>query len=132
MQILRCDTPTESLEPAPLTDLAIHMDMDAHALSAFWSGDDGYVVRAAAPNGDELWFQVVVEADATSDLCETERLRLGALMASVLPLGAGRVAFPVGSSGRTVYRIWRTVGEGNSGRTKIRAVRAARSRRLPA
>lgn len=108
------------------------MGLDAHSLSAFWSGDDGYVVRATAPNGDEIWFQVVAEADTANDLCEQERLRLGALLASVLPLGTGRVAFPVGSSGRTVYRIWRTVSEGNSGRIRIRAVRAARSRRLPA
>ena len=132
MQIIPCSAPTDSLEPAPLTDLSIHMGMDAADLSAFWSGDDAYFVRASVVGQVDQWFQVAAEACITDELSDAERITLGAQMASVLPLSAGRVQFPVGSAGRTVYRIWRTRSADNQGRTKIRAVRAGRSRRLPA
>lgn len=131
MQIQPCSAPIENLEPAPLTDMSIHMGLDQSVLSAFWGGDDAYYVRAAGAAGaPDQWFQVAREASQENSLSTEELLKLGDLMASVLPLSAGRVAFPVGSSGRTVYRIWRT--ESAQGRTKIRAVRAGRSRRLPA
>ncbi len=101
-------------------------------LSAFWSGDDAYFVRASVPGHDDQWFQVAAEATLTDELTETDRLALGKQMASVLPFSTGRVQFPVGTAGRTVYRIWRSRSADNQGRTKIRAVRAGRSRRLPA
>lgn len=62
---------------------------------------------------------------------------MGALLADIIPLGGHTVTFPVGSTGRRVYRVWRGA-KGRSakgtagGRTKILGVRAARSRRLPA
>ncbi|MEP6834447.1 MAG: hypothetical protein ABJB74_13710 [Gemmatimonas sp.] len=133
MQIIPCPAPTDTLEPAPLTDLSIHMmGTDGMELSAFWSGDDAYLLRAMVPGQADLWFQVAAEARPEDELSEADRIKLGEQMASVLPLSAGRVAFPVGSGGRTIYRIWRTRGADNQGRTKIRAVRAGRSHRLPA
>ena len=132
MQILPCPAPTDSLEPAPLTDLSIHMGMDAADLSAFWSGDDAYLVRASIAGQADAWYQVAGEAITTDELSEADRMSLGQQMASVLPLSTGHVQFPIGSAGRTVYRIWRTRSADNQGRTKIRAVRAGRSRRLPA
>lgn len=131
MQIQPCSAPIETLEPAPLTDMSIHMGMDQSVLSAFWGGDDAYYVRATGTEGSQdQWFQVACEESTDHSMSTEELLQLGELMSSVLPLSAGRVAFPVGSSGRTVYRIWRT--ESARGGTKIRAVRAGRSRRLPA
>jgi hypothetical protein len=132
MQILACAAPTDALEAAPLTDLSLHIGDDGVRLTAFWSGDNGYFVRAESLDGAQEWFQITAEPSAPSLLSTQELERLGAMMASVLPLGAGRVAFPVGSTGRTVFRIWRTRGAGASAKTRIRGVRAARSRRLPA
>jgi hypothetical protein len=55
------------------------------------------------------------------------------MMADILPLGVGRIAFPVGSSGRRVYRVWRASSDTpRSARTRIRGVLAGRSRRRPA
>ena len=132
MQIRSCPAPTDSLEPAPLTDLSIHMGMDAADLSAFWSGDDCYLLRATVVGQADRWFHVGAEDALTNELSEAERIVLGKQMASVLPLSTGHVQFPVGSGGRTVYRIWRSRTADSQGRTKIRAVRAGRSRRLPA
>lgn len=132
MQISPCPPPTVDLEPAPLTDLSIHMGMGVANLSAFWDGDDSYLVRATIAGEPDQWFQVAAEGALTNDLSEAERVVLGQQMASVLPLSTGHVQFPVGSGGRTVYRIWRSRTADSQGRTKIRAVRAGRSRRLPA
>lgn len=131
MQIIPCSHPTDLLEPAPLTDMSIHMGLETASLSAYWGGDDAYYVCAAGSEGQQdQWFQVAGEASLSPSMTAEELVALSDKMASVLPFSAGRVAFPVGSAGRTVYRIWRTAGA--EGRTKIRAVRAARSRRLPA
>ncbi|MGV3709952.1 MAG: hypothetical protein ACO1Q7_14045 [Gemmatimonas sp.] len=132
MLIQPCPAPTDSLEPAPLTDLSIHMGVSADELTAFWAGDEAYVVRARVAGSDDQWYSVEAETTAENPLTEAERVALGQQMASILPMSTGRVAFPVGSNGRTVYRIWRSIGANNQSRTKIRAVRAARSRRLPA
>ncbi len=132
MQITPCSAPTDRLEPAPLTDLSIHMGVDTADLSAFWSGDDSYLVRATVAGQADQWFHVAAEDVLTNELSEAERLALGQQMASILPLSTGHVQFPAGSGGRTVYRIWRSRTADSQGRTKIRAVRAGRSRRLPA
>jgi len=132
MQIRPCPAPIDCLEPAPLTDLSIHMGTDAADLSAFWSGDDAYLVRATVAGQADQWFHVAAEDVLTNELSEAARITLGQQMASVLPLSTGHVQFPVGSGGRTIYRIWRSRNADSQGRTKIRAVRAGRSRRLPA
>ena len=107
------------------------MGLDQSELSAFWVGEDAYYLCVTGRTGQQdQWFQVAGEEITDNSMTTEELIKLGEQMASVLPLSAGRVAFPVGSAGRTVYRIWRTAGA--EGRTKIRAVRAARSRRLPA
>lgn len=131
MQVVSCNAPVGTIEPAPLTSLPIHMGADCFTVSAFWSSDDQYLMRADGPNG-ATWFRIETEAAApVSD--DVTRLAFGAMMADILPLGAGRVAFPVGSSGRRVYRVWRaSKGASGAGQTKILAVRAGRSRRLPA
>lgn len=132
MQIQPCARPTDQLETAPLTDLSVHMGFVPEALSAFWGGDDAYYIRAVDASGEELWFCTSVDMDSGSAPTATEAASLTAQLATVLPLAAGRPTFEVGSAGRTVYRVWRTPSATNGSRTKIRAVRAARSRRLPA
>jgi hypothetical protein len=134
MQILPCARPTDHLETAPLTDLSVHMDVTAEELTAFWCGDEGYYLRAVDAAGVESWFSVQVQEVVEPEPTACEAADLSARLASVLPLATGRATFPVGSSGRTVYRVWRTrsADSQGQGRTKIRAVRAGRSRRLPA
>lgn len=132
MQFLPCPAPTDSLEPAPLTDLSVHMGDASAEYSAFWVGDDAYVVCARTAGQPEQWFHIDAEMAPASPLSEAERLALSTEMANILPMSTGRVAFPVGSNGRTVYRIWRSPSADHQGRSRIRAVRAGRSRRLPA
>jgi hypothetical protein len=134
MHVVAVDAPIGQMEPAPITSLSIHMDWQDDQLSAFFAADDSYYVRAEGAAGIR-WFRleaeptdaVVVDAETT----DAERLALGALLADIIPLGGHRVAFPVGSTGRRVYRVWRGA-KGANGKTRILGVRAARSRRLPA
>lgn len=137
MHVVACNAPIGTIDPAPLTSLPIHMDMDGGRMTAFWTSDDQYLVCVEDMTGT-AWYRI--EADAAAPASdEATRIAIGAMMADILPLGAGRIAFPVGSSGRRVYRVWRAAkGKGvamntaNSGRTRILGVLAARSRRLPA
>ena len=137
MHVVACNAPIGTIDPAPLTSLPIHMDMDGGRMTAFWTSDDQYLVCVEDMAGT-AWYRI--EADAAAPASdEATRIAIGAMMADILPLGAGRIAFPVGSSGRRVYRVWRAAkGKGgamntaNSGRTRILGVLAARSRRLPA
>ncbi len=111
------------------------MGVDRDRMSAFWSSDDQYLVRVEGAAGT-TWYRIEAEAaEPASD--EATRIAIGVMMADILPLGAGRIAFPVGSSGRRVYRVWRASGgsaksASKGGRTRIRGVLAGRSRRLPA
>ncbi len=131
MQVVACNAPIGAIDPAPLTSLPIHMGSDRDAMAAFWSSDDEYLVRVSGVEG-AAWYRIEAEAAVpVSD--EPTRLAIGAMMADILPLGIGRVAFPVGSSGRRVYRVWRaSKGAARGGKTRILGVRAGRSRRLPA
>jgi hypothetical protein len=109
------------------------MELAGDQVAAFWSADEDYLVRTEGAAGVQ-WFRIETGEGATvAPVTEEERRRAGALMCDVIPLGGHRVAFPVGSSGRRVFRIWRG-GRTASGsrRTTILGVRAARSRRLPA
>ena len=129
MHVVAVDAPIGQMEPAPITSLSIHMDWQQDHLSAFFAADDSYYVRAEGAAGVR-WFRV--EAESTdSMMTDADRLALGALMADIIPLGGHTVAFPVGSTGRRVYRVWRGA-KGANGKTRILGVRAARSRRLPA
>ncbi len=131
MHLIPCDAPNGQLEPAPVTSFAINMNWSNRQLSAFWTIDDQYIIRSEE-GGCVAWYRFHVDEPYTRG-DEDTRLTLGALMADVIPLGIGRVVFPVGSTGRRVYRGWRTSGKtGCGGRTRILAVRAARSRHLPA
>jgi hypothetical protein len=134
MHVVPVDAPTGRMEPAPITSLPIHTDLAGAQVSAFWTADDQYLVCAEGAEG-AAWYRIETgEADADAAVVAAaieERRTLGALLADIIPLGGGRVAFPVGSTGRRVYRVWRAA-KGASGRTKILGVRAARSRRLPA
>jgi hypothetical protein len=97
-------------------------------LTAFWGADDQYYVQAGQ-DAESQWFRI--ESGATEpEASLEERMQIGQLMADIIPLGGGRVAFPFGSTGRRAYRVWRTGA--NGGKTKILEVRAARSRRRPA
>ncbi|BAH38400.1 hypothetical protein GAU_1358 [Gemmatimonas aurantiaca T-27] len=111
------------------------MDWQVSRLSAFWTAEDEYVVRAESEAGVQ-WFRIEAEsmANAGDQLAAEEARRvLGALLADIIPMGGSRVAFPVGSTGRRTYRVWRSNGRADgAGRTRILGVRAARSRRLPA
>jgi hypothetical protein len=130
MHVVAIDAPVGQMEPAPITSLPIHTDMRGDQLSAFWTAEDLYVVRAEGTDGVQ-WFRIDAEPLAQGTASDAERLALGALLADIIPLGGGRVAFPVGSTGRRVYRVWRGA-KGTTGKIRILGVRAARSRRLPA
>ncbi len=134
MHVVAIDAPIGPMELAPITSLPIHNDVAADRISAFWTDDDRYVVRSEGAHGVS-WYRIDADmgADIDADMpasLEAKRT-LGALLADIIPLGGGRVAFPVGSTGRRVYRVWRATA-GGTGRTRILGVRAARSRRLPA
>jgi len=135
MHVVACDAPVGTMESAPVTSLALHMDWAETRLSAFWTADDQYVVKAEGDQGVQ-WFRIHAEIAAGAVDAEAgheARRQLGALLADIIPLGGGRVAFPVGSTGRRTYRVWRSTGSAEkTARTKILGVRAGRSRRLPA
>jgi hypothetical protein len=133
MHVVAIDAPIGPMELAPITSLPIHTDLAAHRISAFWTDDDRYVVRSECADCVS-WYRIDTEEGAELEALDAASLEakraLGALLADIIPLGGGRVAFPVGSTGRRVYRVWRAAQGG--GRTRILGVRAARSRRLPA
>jgi len=135
MHVVSCSAPLGTIDPAPLTSLPIHMGLDSDRMTAFWSSDDQYLVCVEGTAGT-TWYRIETEAaEPASD--EATRLAIGGMMADILPLGAGRIAFPVGSSGRRVYRVWRaskspSKSASKGGRTRILGVLAGRSRRLPA
>ena len=130
MLVVACAAPLGSIEPAPLTSMPLGIGALVTGLAAFWASDDNYFVRAESAAGT-VWYRIESEAVAeTTD--DATRLAMAELLANVTPIGGGRVAFPLGSSGRTVYRVWRSQSTGAAARFKILAVRAARSRRLPA
>jgi hypothetical protein len=102
-------------------------------LVAFWGGDDDYYLCAqTGVEGVEEWYRIEADMTGATEYTVEERVAISRLMGDITPIGGGRVAFPVGSSGRRVYRVWRSGSAARSGRTKILAVRAARSRRQPA
>ena len=133
MHVVACAAPSGSLEPAPLTSLPIDLTVGNTELTAFWGGDDDYYLCAASEvEGAEQWYRIESGAIEVSESTLEERMAIAKLMESITPIGGGRVAFPVGSSGRRFYRVWRSGAAATSGRTRILAVRAARSRRQPA
>jgi hypothetical protein len=134
MHVVAIDAPIGPMELAPITSLPIHTEVRADRISAFWTDDDRYVVRSEGDHG-VAWYRIDPEQETDVEAAVAASLEarraLGALMADIIPLGGGRVAFPVGSTGRRTYRVWRG-DKGAAGRTRILGVRAARSRRLPA
>ena len=147
MQVVACDAPLGPIEPAPLTSLLVR-DADGSAkLSAFWSSDDRYYLRADAPGQipgvTAQWFRIEDQSSQAADLAAASLDGLAARAAvarqflDVIPMGGSRIAFPVGSTGRTVYRVWRSKGgssaqTASAGRTRILGVRAGRSLRRQA
>jgi hypothetical protein len=133
MNVVACAAPSGSMEPAPLTSLPVESTVGKNELTAFWGSDDAYYLCASlGVSGSEQWYRIDTGAAATAESTLEERTAISKLMADITPIGGGRVAFPVGSSGRRFYRVWRSGAAANSGRTRILAVRAARSRRQPA
>jgi len=133
MHVVPCLAPTGPLDAAPITSLALHMEQPGRQIAAFWGSDDRYLVRAEDASGVS-WYRIEAEAGAEDEaVSDAERARLGALLSSIIPIGGHTVTFPVGSTGRRVYRVW-SGGKNAAGvrRTRILGVRAARSRRLPA
>ncbi len=117
-----------------MTSFPLGINLPDARLRAFWVGDD-YYIRADDSTGTEWYRFDLPEQSAPASLdSPADRVRLGRLMSDIIPLGGGRVAFPVGSTGRTVFRVWRSRGDESvrAPRTKILAIRAGRSRRLPA
>jgi len=133
MIVLPCVAPNGHLDPAPITSLPLASIVGNSQIAAFWGSDDVYYLRSTAP-GDEgvsQWYRA--ESGSVSGTEDpTERLAIAKMLENITPIGGGRIAFPFGSSGRRVYRVWRTGSQESGGRTKIREVRAGRSRRLPA
>ena len=133
MFVVACAAPIGTLEPAPITSLPLASIVGSTELRAFWGSDDGYYVTAGSVDGEQSaqWYRFEA-AEIAPEGSLDERTAIGALMANITPIGGGRVAFPVGTSGRTVFRVWRAGGADRTGRTRILGVRAARSRRRPA
>ncbi len=143
MKIVSCVAPLGPLEPAPLSSLFIDMGADRSAAEsssrAFWGADDEYYVQVSGKQGGgagvETWYSIDSETTLaeSSDLDEAEIEELGRQLSGVIPLRAGRIAFPVGLGGKSIYRMWRTktsVGNGaQNSRIRIQAVRAGRSLR---
>ncbi len=130
MNVVACPAPIGATEPAPLTSLPLGLDRVEMQLDGFWADDDSYLVRARGAAG-ELWFRIEAEPTAESG-DDATRMAMASLLAKVTPIGGGRVLFPVGTAGRTLFRVWRAGGAERTGRTRILGVRAARSRRRPA
>lgn len=132
MQLVACDAPSGPTESAPITSLAINMAWQDTKFDAVWTEDGQYRLKTEC-DGLVTWYRVDPQNETTDLVSDEKRLELGALLADVIPMGGGRVAFPLGSTGRRVYRVWRSSGKAStSSRTKILGVRAGRSRRLPA
>ena len=139
MQVVPCAAPTGHLEPAPLTCLPLDVEGGRERASAFWSGDEDYFVRVSSSPAGEVgsqWFRIDPVAQPSPDSDEGARAGAARQWLDVIPMGGGRVLFPIGSTGRTVYRVWRSRGraslERSAGRTRILGVRAGRSLRRPA
>jgi hypothetical protein len=128
MLVIACPAPAGSIEPAPLTSLPLTVAA-SDTLSAFWAADDRYYVRADRAGVESRWFRI--ESGADTDMA-TNALPIDAAVIGHVGLAAGTVPFPVGSTGRRVFRVWRAKGAESRGRTRILAARVARSRRLPA
>lgn len=136
MLVIACAAPKGAIEPAPLTSLPVAAFDDSSAeLAGFWASDDAYYVRARTESGANRWFRIEsgLDAGAIADLA-TDALKAAGIAGMVADGGPrqGGVAFPAGSAGRTVFRVWRAKGADRMGRTRILGVRAGRSRRLPA
>jgi len=134
MNVVACAAPVGPIEPAPITSLPLDGIVGNRQVSAFWAADEAYYLLAQ-PQGDGAenaqWYRVdagMVEGDDNMD----ERVAIATMMSTIFPIGGGRVAFPVGSTGRRFYRVWRSGGSAAKTRTRILEVRAGRSRRLPA
>lgn len=143
MKVIACAAPIGTLEPAPMTSLPLGIVDGSARASAFWSDDDGYFVRVGtseAPSDGARWFRIadaVSEPSASAPIEDAARASAARQWIDVTPMGGGRIAFPVGSTGRTIYRVWRSKGgrandERGTGRTRILGVRAGRSLRRPA
>jgi hypothetical protein len=156
MLVVACPAPSGPLDPAPLTSLPLGIDGTANGVRAFWNADDAYFVcvtgaDASAGRDQETagqWFQLSAEQDTGAErtaaeqrAADDDRARAARQFLDVIPMGGGRVAFPIGSTGRTVYRVWRskrTATADSAGterparRTRILGVRAGRSLRRPA
>lgn len=133
MKVVACAAPSGHLEPAPITSLRFEQNVNESVLTAFWGSDDDYYLCAqAGADTAEQWYRIDADMTDASESTIEERMAISRLMANITPIGGGRVAFPVGSGGRRVYRVWRSNKAAKSSRTRILAVRAARSRRQPA
>ena len=130
MIVVACPAPSGQLDPAPLTSLSLAGELEGD-VRAFWAGDDYLVVR------DGAWFRIDPEP-SISPVSDAARQEAAEQALAMIPLGPGRVAFPVGSAGRTVYRVWRAgrssgdVASPRPARIRILGVRAGRSLRRPA
>ena len=143
MQIVSCNAPLGPLEPAPLTSLFLLPGCEVRraesATKAFWGADDEYYVRvtgeSALANSGDAWYSIAGDKpDVDSPHLDPAEIEaLGRQLSDVIPLRAGKVAFPIGLGGKSVYRMWRTKTSDESGsensRIRIQAVRAGRSLR---
>ncbi len=131
MLVIACPAPVGAIEPAPLTSLPfVEEDARDAELTAFWSADDRYYVRAERAGGESHWYRI--ESGAADLATDASRINERSPIVGHVGPRTGGVAFPAGSTGRIVFRVWRAKGAEKLGRTRILAVRAARSRRLPA
>ena len=144
MKRVSCVAPPGPLEPAPLSSLFVDLISAGSPVEssarAFWGVDDEYYVQVRGLEvgaiGTETWYSIDGGSCGEPELSESDKADIEALgrqLSGVIPLRAGKVAFPVGSGGKSVYRMWRTKSSDGSGTSncgiKIQAVRAGRSLR---
>ena len=131
MHFVECDAPHGAIDPAPMTSAPRTADATLIAPTAFWTEDGSYRLRVEG-SGTSSWYRM--DADGGGELPTDlgARMAMSNFLSNVTSIGRGRVLFPVGSTGRRVYRVWRGNRDGVLARTRILAVRVAQLRRRPA
>ena len=129
MLFVQCAAPSGAVQAAPLTSMPLGLREGHGTATAFWLEDDSYRVRVEGVDATS-WYRIDADLRDDEPADQAARLALSNFLANVTSIGRGHVAFPVGSSGRRVYRVWR--GNRDLARTRILAVRVAQSRRRPA